>query len=333
MGPMRIDSHARRLGLTAVMIIVIGPCLTVAYADQGYVAAADGARLFYRKVGSGPQALIYLHGGPCSGFRGSGTEMEQLARGRTLVMYDYRGCGRSEVVTDAARLTIEDHLRDLDAVREHFRFTKVTLIGLSWGSGLAALYASAYPDRVDRLVFVSPVSPTYDLFEKRLAYLRTKRGLAVSNRLRELSQSLTSASDAEAASVCRELIRLRFQLYILAPTEKKFRTAQMRCDVPAAALRNWSGVEAAWLASVGKWDFRRLLEALPQPALVMEGAQTEVPVDATIEWARWLRNGRLLLLSNAGHELFLDQKKAFVRAVDQFLRGQNPLGSRVVRAR
>jgi pimeloyl-ACP methyl ester carboxylesterase len=43
------------------------------------------------------------------------------------------------------------------------------------------------------------------------------------------------------------------------------------------------------------------------PALVIEGEKTNVPLDATEGWARWLPFARLLLIANAGHMNWLDQ--------------------------
>src|SRR4026208_2292852 len=103
---------------------------------EGFLPGADGVRRFYRKVGSGKDLAVFRHGGPGSNFRGSGTEMDPLGKSRTLVMYDQRGSGLSEVVPDPLLLTADHHVRDLEAVRQHFGAERMSLIGLSWGSGL-----------------------------------------------------------------------------------------------------------------------------------------------------------------------------------------------------
>ena len=38
-----------------------------------------------------------------------------------------------------------------------FRLEQMSLLGISWGSGLAALYTAEYPARVTRLLLVSPM--------------------------------------------------------------------------------------------------------------------------------------------------------------------------------
>jgi proline iminopeptidase len=296
------------------------PAASELRATEGYFAGVDGIRLFYRRVGRGRDTLVFLHGGPGSNFRGSGDFMEPLAAGRTLIMYDQRGSGLSEIVADPNRLTAGDHVRDLEALRRHFGIARMTLIGLSWGSGLAAMYAAEHPERVDRLLLVSPMPPTKDFFETRRARLGALLGDAALSRRGRIVASLAAAGDDETVSLCRELSDLTFRLYLAVPTTEKLRQAARRCEIPPAAIRNRPVVEAATVASLGEWDFRPLLARLRMPALVLEGAESNVPLDATRVWADVMPNARLLLIPAAGHELFVDQPATFAEAAEQFLR-------------
>jgi|GEM_PF-4001712 len=104
--------------------------------EDGFITAADGARLYYRRVGRGRPVAIYLHGGPGGTMYNGGCEMAPLARDHPLILYDQRGGGRSETVSEAARLELAKHVADLEAIRRHFGLERVALIGLSWcGAG------------------------------------------------------------------------------------------------------------------------------------------------------------------------------------------------------
>lgn len=299
--------------------------------DEGYFSGADGVRLFYRRVGRGRDVAVFLHGGPGSNFRGQGDLMERLADGRAVIMYDQRGSGLSQLVTDPKLLTAEDHVRDLEALRQHFGIRRMTIIGLSWGAGLAAMYAAQHPDRVERLLLISPISPTKALSDARVAKLNLLRGDAEAARRKEIQEKLARAGDEETVALCRELNDTTFRLYLLNPTPEKLNHANQRCNIPPAAIRNRYVVEAATQASIGDWDFRPTLARIRIPTLVMEGAKTNVPLDATREWAAVMPNARLLLIPEAGHELFLDQPAAFVEAAEQFLHGHFPKGAEVIR--
>ena len=72
--------------------------------------------------------------------------------------------------------------------------------------------------------------------------------------------------------------------------------------------------------SLGDWDFRPLLQQIKVPALVVEGEKTNVPLDATRQWAASMPNGQLLLIPNAGHVHFIEQPKTFFKAAEKFLR-------------
>src|SRR5262249_42389909 len=79
-----------------------------------------------------------------------------------VVYWDQRGAGRSfDSKADPRRLTIAQHLDDLDAVLKHLRQSlgrdKIILIGHSWGASLGLLYAQAHPDRVSALIGVNPL--------------------------------------------------------------------------------------------------------------------------------------------------------------------------------
>src|SRR5690606_317085 len=70
--------------------------------QEGYVESSDGVRLFYRMLGSGPDTLIVLHGGPGFTMDYFYADLEPLATGHTLLFYDQRGAGGSSLVADSA---------------------------------------------------------------------------------------------------------------------------------------------------------------------------------------------------------------------------------------
>jgi proline iminopeptidase len=291
--------------------------------SEGLVTSADGTRLYYRKLGRGRPEVIYLHGGPGGTMYNGGCEIAALARRHSLVLYDQRGGGRSDLVDDASRLTWQHHVADLDAVRRHFGVRRVALIGLSWGSALAALYADAHPDNVSRLMLLGTMPIAKTPFDQVRDEAIARAGRPELFRIRrELQQQMRSAaSDEDVVALCRRLQTEGALPYVLDPARRRTVTG---CDYPADVIRNRQVVNRSTLQSLGDWDFRPVVARISMPMLVVEGAQSVVPLDLPAAWARTAPNARLLLVAGAGHEVGMDQPETLLSAARTFLAGRWP---------
>src|SRR5215211_5477642 len=177
-------------------------------AREGYVDAGVGVRLFYRIVGAGQDTVVVLHGGPGFSMSYLAADLETLAARHVLIFYDQRGTGRSTLVTDSTSLDGQRFAEDLEAVRTHFGVQRLTLLGHSWGGGVAALYASRYPERVGRLLLVDAIPATRALFIKGRAILMGRMDSVTQRRLQERRTAwLATPGDAAA---CRAYYNVWF---------------------------------------------------------------------------------------------------------------------------
>ena len=103
--------------------------------------------------------IVAVPGGP--GVPWSAAEervLQRLADGRPLVVYDQVGTGGSDRLADPTGYTFARSVDELAAVVDAAGSERVDLIGFSWGSAVATAYAVEHPERVDRLVLLSPGS-------------------------------------------------------------------------------------------------------------------------------------------------------------------------------
>ena len=303
------------------------PALTIpAYGNlpvrEGYYSGADNAQLFYRVVGSKGRTIVFVHGGPGLGIDDGGYDLESIAtKGFRFIMYNQRGGGRSELVTDKTKLGIDYYVRDLESLRLHFGLRKMNLIGLSWGSGVVASYAAAYPQNVSRIIFLSPMPPSEEFSKQRNQKIRSLIDSKTLAEINEIHSKTKNASDADLAKLCRELNAYLDRLYVLEPSHLS-RARGDTCSYPPQAIRGSESTTQAAVKSLGHWNFQSMLKQINVPALVIEGAKTNVPLDATEAWARWLPNARLLLIPDAGHMVWLDQPDATVLSMSEFFKGR-----------
>lgn len=290
---------------------------------EGYFEGAGGVRLFYRVAGHDGNPIVFLHGSG-GGINIGGYDMEALAaRGHRLLMFNARGAGRSEIITDATKLRIEDFAQDVEAFRERFGLDKFGLIGVSWGSAVALKYITTYPQHVSRVVFLGPISPTFALYQERLKHLDSLKTDKERQEEKQAREKMRTAPDSEVPKLCSELFQVSHREYVVDTAHLK-RSRQDPCAYPAAGLRNAQLVFQAGLASLGQWDFRSDMKKVKVPALVLEGAGTHVPLDETREWVKSLTDARLLLIPKAGHLIWADQPEAVISAMHEFFLGNWP---------
>lgn len=119
-----------------------------------FCTTSDGVRIAYAVTGKGPPIVRAAHWLTHIEFDWTGPVwrhwLTELSRSHTLVRYDGGGYGLSD--WDAADLSFEAWVRELEAVVDAARLTRFVLVGLSRGGATAIAYAARHPERVSHLV-------------------------------------------------------------------------------------------------------------------------------------------------------------------------------------
>ena len=117
-------------------------------------ASYDGTEIAYSVLGEG-SPLVCLPGGPGRAVEYLG-DLGGLAASRQLILMHPRGVGSSADPGDPATFRVDRLVDDVESLRVHLGLDRMDLLAHSAGSVLATLYAAAYPDRVRRLILVTP---------------------------------------------------------------------------------------------------------------------------------------------------------------------------------
>lgn len=117
-------------------------------------ASYDGTELSYQSLGDGPP-LVCLPGGPGRAVEYFG-DLGGLSNSRQLILLDPRGVGRSADPADPATFRVDKLVADVDSLRAHLNLDRMDLLAHSAGSTLATLYAAAHPERLSKLVLITP---------------------------------------------------------------------------------------------------------------------------------------------------------------------------------
>ncbi len=227
---------------------------------------------------------------------------ERLARSFRLILFDKRGTGLSDMGSQFAALEtrMEDMRAVLDAVGSR---TAVVLTGYE-GTGMAAMYAATYPERVRALVLFQPPPPppTLQLDSAQLADLddlRERWGTReyADEMLREIAPTLYR--DEEYRRLFANRLRLGAS--------------------PAVAYAiNRSRIET---------DLREVFPAIRSPTLVLyrdvQIDDDENPVGAALDVASRIPNARAQQVSGTEDWYGMWLSPEFVDEVEQFVEGRD----------
>ena len=119
------------------------------YADSG------GVNIAYQVLGDGPRDLVFVMGW-VSNIEVFWEEptlarfLTRLASFSRLILFDKRGTGLSDRVTDMPSLEVR--MDDVRAVMDAVGSERAALFGVSEGGPMCALFSATYPSRVSALI-------------------------------------------------------------------------------------------------------------------------------------------------------------------------------------
>lgn len=296
----------------------------LAAPQSGMLETAPGVSIYYEKYGDGPQVTLI------PGRLFLARDFAALARNdRTLIFYDMRNRGASSHVTDGSRLTILEDVHDLEAVRRHFDADKVNLVGYSYLGLMTALYASAHPARVNRLVQMGPVPrefpgnyPPDERADQR----------PVPAEARDAEAALEQARKGNPSQ--RELCELehRYWSYRLVGNPANAPRNPDNCRYENEWPENFQQHLEHHFGDIQQRKFAaEKFEKLSLPVLVIHGRlDMNAPYGSGREWARTFPNARLVTIDQGAHNLWLDDPSV-VAEIGHFFDGTWPTRAQSVR--
>jgi proline iminopeptidase len=270
----------------------------------------DGTELAYHDLGSG-RPLLCLPGGPQdSVYLG---DLGGLSAHRRLIRPDLRGTGLSGLPEDIASCRCDRLVDDVEALRTHLGLDRLELLGHSAAANTATLYAARHPNRLDRLVLLTPGLRAVGIEvteEEWLAAIRRRSGEPWYAEAYAALMAWDAGEDTpDNRRTAAPLFYGRWDDQIAAHA--------------AAALRQRAVPAAVHFAADGAFDpepTRAALRELTAPVLVYAGELDPAPTPRRAgELAALFPRGDLVVQPGAGHFPWLDDPAWFVEAVARFL--------------
>lgn len=268
-------------------------------------------------IGSGNRPpIVVLHGGPGADHRYLLPQMLHLAREHDLLLYDQRGGGQSRAANNEP-IGWRDHVADLAAVCREFSIASPTLVGYSWGSMLAMLYAMEAQDDAalappERLALISPAPVTAGYRRAFEENLRRRGSAPVIVAEREALMA-AGLRERDPEVYRQRIFELGVAGYFADPAEARDLTP----------FRVVGRVQQSTWESLGDFDLRAGLGRVRVPACVVAGRDDPIPTASSEDAARALR-AELVLLDRCGHVPYVERPRELWAALEPFL-GPSPV--------
>ncbi len=260
---------------------------------DGYVLA-NGIRIHYWRTGGNKPPLVMAHGSSDDGLCWTNLAKE-LQGSYDIIMFDARGHGLSDPPTpgDAPDVQVED----LAGLLKELKLERPILMGHSMGSAMVALFAAKYPD-VPRAVILE---------DPGLVRPGSPAGAAAPPSLEERRATLlarNNTSEEELVAGCMK---------------NSPKWGRSECEFWAPSKRRHHPATLA-ISSANRPPMSEILAKIAAPTLILKADAQGDLRKQNEEVAAKLRNGKIVHIEGAGHNVRRENKAQTVDVLSAFLR-------------
>ncbi|PFL18871.1 alpha/beta hydrolase [Bacillus cereus] len=296
--------------------------------EAGKYMDIRGKKLYVEAHGN-PKSkpVLYLHGGPgesCYDF--SFHQAERLKDSLYVIMIDQRGVCRSEGITEEESFGLNDLVEDCEEIRKLLQIEKWSVIGHSFGGYLALLYARAYPNSIEKIIFEGP---TFDFSLTSRALLQ-KTGTLLKKYGKEAATEeclAYASSNASSEELLEAYIRLSAEL-----EEKRMEIYNYKKDETDDSL--YGDEEWEVFSNRSKIHFDRLklegachtsllsqIKDIQNPMLLIVGKYDVVTCEKQIEiFNDDAPDGKYIVFEESGHTPHYEEAERFAETIIHFLK-------------
>jgi pimeloyl-ACP methyl ester carboxylesterase len=263
-------------------------------------------------LGEGPP-LVFVHG--LSGSWPNWLEQLPVFAGHSATIGEHRviamdlpGFGHSPMPRE--RITISGYARLLDGLLDELGIDAAAVIGNSMGGFISAELAIAFPQRVERLVLVSPAGlSTY-------RHPRGARALSALHRSERIVAAYTAWLASKSDIVSKRALLRNATLGLVTRHPDRLPAALAAEQLRGAGKPGFIQALEANL----DYDFRDRLPEIACPTLIVWGDSDRVITvrDAAV-YAELIPGSRKVIYRDTGHLAMLERPDSFNALLDEFL--------------
>jgi non-heme chloroperoxidase len=270
--------------------------------------ASDASRvdLHVEDSGGDGRTVVLIHGWPLSAESWKAQVGPLRSAGYRVVAYDRRGFGRS--AKPSSGFDYDTLTADLAGILDDLDLRDATLVGFSMGGGEVARYIANYgEERLRSVVFAAAIPPYL------LKTDDNTDGPLTKEKAKEMEDGLKAGRETFFDQFTGQFFSANGELKV---------TEAQRQDALAMCLQSDQAAALGCMKSFGTTDFRKDLEKVSVPTLVLHGdADGIVPFDGSGKRTHAeIAGSELVVLPGAPHGCNVSHADAFNKALLGFLK-------------
>lgn len=275
----------------------------------------NGVNHFIKKMGNG-EPLLVVHGGPGIFHNYLVPHFKTLAQDYQVIFYDQRACGKTDFPSDTSSINIDTYIEDLEGIRNHLKIEKLNLVGHSWGALVAMKYGIKNPNKLNKLILISPAPSNSDYFDQTFANMQKKRE---DEDTKALIQTMMSKEfENRETEAFRKVLLLgdKTNLADQSKVEELYKPMQFSKDQANSLLIVSSLLERTYF----NFDLTKEgLENISCPTIILLGDLDNVPFNSNQAIQEKIPNCQLKVFKKCCHYPFFEKPKEFNIAVKDFV--------------
>jgi proline iminopeptidase len=266
--------------------------------------------------GSSKTPLVYINGGPGGTFLDENHGISALSNDRDIILYDQLGSFHSPAPFDLSLTPMERFVDELQSVLDYYELEQAVLLGHSFGGSVAIDFCLTHPDRVDAVIFSSPLIST-PLWLDDANYLLSK----MPDREREIIEAELKHGNADPEEF-KAAEKLFYQRHLCRLDPWPDRLLQSFEKSNGELYRAMWGIsEFTCTGTLKNYDRFSDLKHLEMPVLLTCGRYDEFRPQTMERCAARIKNVTTAVFENSSHTPLLEEKDVYLASINRFLNG------------
>ncbi len=288
---------------------------------DGKYYEVNGAKIWTVSFGN-DEPIFFIAGGPGNAHYYL-RSFDSLSTTNTLVYFDAFGRGKSDTSKNVTEYSLQRDIEDLEALRNAMGFSKINILGHSYGGLVAQGYAIKYPEYVSHLILANTFH----------SYLMWQENDDNSNReiktnYPEVWEELMDAREQGITSsdqIHQEIYGKVPYGFLYAYNPENFKRSDGK---PYPNFMNTKlyyqmvGRDGDFIVGndIGNFDFRKQLKNLQMPILIYGGRYDRVAVPWMMDkFKEYCPQAQYVMFERSGHNPQVEEQEALFKLIREFL--------------